>query len=60
MCERLRFIGLGGNCIARRRSQHIEQLARPRDVLDALAAGKQAVVADAVEAVRQHMDQEAD
>ncbi len=36
-----------------------EQLARPRDVVGAGAFGEQAVVADAVEAVRQHVDQEA-
>src|SRR5215467_405563 len=35
-----------------------KQLSRPRDVLDPLAAREQAVVADAVEASWQHMDQE--
>ena len=38
---------------------HGEQLAGSRDVVGAGAVGEQAVVADAVEAVRQHMDQEA-
>jgi hypothetical protein len=37
---------------------YASQLARPRDVLDTLSAGEQAVVADAVEASGQHMDQE--
>ncbi len=36
-----------------------EQLAYPRDVLGAGWAGQQAVVTDAMEALRQHMDQEA-
>src|ERR1700686_2467484 len=40
-------------------SGHIEQLSRPRDVLGTLAAGEQTIVADAVEAVRQHVDEEA-
>src|ERR1700674_3754855 len=61
MRERRRVIGIGGMWIAgfglpRRR---IEQLTRPRDVLGTLAAGEQAVVADTVEAGRQHMDEEA-
>ena len=38
---------------------HGEQLTRSRDVVGARAAGEQAVVADAVEAVRQDVDQEA-
>ena len=38
---------------------HGEQFAGARDVVGALAAGEQAVVADAVEAVGQHVDQEA-
>lgn len=61
MRERLRFIGLGGNCIAGLglRSRPIEQFACPRDVLAAGAAGEQTVVADAVEAAWQDMDQEA-
>src|SRR6187402_3405315 len=60
MRERLRFIGLGVIRIASLglRSSHIEQLSGPRDVVDALAAGEQAVVADAVEAARQHVDEE--
>src|SRR5882762_33293 len=36
-----------------------EQLTRPRDVICARAAGEQAVVADAVEAVRQDVDEKA-
>src|SRR5215470_2701028 len=36
-----------------------KQLSRPRDVLAPLAAGEQAVVADAVEAVWQDVDEEA-
>ncbi len=40
-------------------SRRIEQLPRPRDVRDTLAAGEQAVVADAMEATRQNVDQEA-
>src|ERR1700738_663562 len=34
-------------------------MARPRDVVGARAAGEQAVVTDAVEALRQDVDQEA-
>jgi hypothetical protein len=37
---------------------HVEQTARPGDVVGARAAGEQAVVADAVEATRQDVDQE--
>src|SRR5258708_38352236 len=36
-----------------------EQLAGPRDILGAGLAGEQTVVADAVEALRQHVHQEA-
>src|SRR2546425_9332985 len=36
-----------------------EQLAGPRDVVGAGRSGEQAVVADAVGAVRQHMEKEA-
>ena len=38
---------------------HVEQTARPGDVIGARAAGEQAVVADAVEALRQDVDEEA-
>jgi hypothetical protein len=41
------------------RSRRIEQLPRLRDVLGTLGAGEQTVVADAVEAAGQHMDEEA-
>ncbi len=60
MRERPRFIGIGSGCIAGLglRSRRIEQLPCPRDVLDMLAAGEQAVVADAMETTR-HVDQEA-
>ena len=56
-----RFIGLRADRIAGLflRSRLIEQLSRARDVLGTLAAGEQAVVADAVEAAGEHMDQEA-
>src|SRR5215468_9692159 len=37
----------------------VKQLTRPRDVLDPVAAGEQAVVADAVEAVWQDVNEEA-
>jgi hypothetical protein len=36
-----------------------EQVARPRDVGGTAAAGEQPVVADAMEALRQHVHQEA-
>ena len=39
--------------------RYVEQLARPRDIAGARAAGEQAIVADAVKAVRQDVDQEA-
>ena len=38
---------------------HVEQLPRSRDVVGAPAVGEQTVVADAVETVRQDMDEEA-
>jgi len=38
--------------------RHVEQAARSIDVVGAGAAGEQAIVADAVEAVRQDVDQE--
>src|SRR5258708_20119791 len=52
MCERSRLVGLGLGGIACLvlQGRHTEQLSRPRDVLDALAAGEQAVVAGAGEA----------
>ena len=48
--------GVSGCCGAGR---HGEQLARPRDVGGAVAAGEQPVVADAMEALGQHVHQEA-
>ena len=61
MRERRRFIGIGGIWIAGLglRSGRIEQLTYLRDVIGTLAAGEQAVVADAVEAGWQDMDEEA-
>ena len=59
--ERLGIVGLGavgirglGLCRG-----HVEQTAHSGDVVGARAAGEQAVVADAVEAGRQDVDQEA-
>jgi hypothetical protein len=51
----LELIGISGLGLCRR---HVEQVARPGDVVGARTAGEQAVVADAVEALRQDMDQE--
>ena len=48
--------GVSGSFRARR---HGEQLAGARDVGGAVAAGEQAVVADAMEALGQHVHQEA-
>jgi hypothetical protein len=58
--ERLGLVGVGavgipGLGLCRR---HVEQAARPGDVVGAGATGEQAIVADAVEAVRQDVDQE--
>ena len=47
-------LGIGGGARG-----DCQKLARLRDVLGARAAGEQAVVADAVEALRQHVEQEA-
>ena len=55
---RLGLIG-GGNGGLAVRFCNGEQLTRAGDVVGARAAGEQAIVADAVEAVRQDMDQEA-
>src|SRR3954465_12373559 len=43
----------------RLRGRHAEQLSGLRDVPLALGAGEQSIVADAMEALRQHVDQEA-
>ena len=48
-----RFDSMNGNYWRR------EQLARAGDVLGALAAGEQAIVADAMEACGQHVDEKA-
>ena len=61
MRERLGLVGLGavgipGLGLCRR---HVEQAACSGDVVGARAAGEQAVVMDAVEALRQDVDQEA-
>jgi hypothetical protein len=58
--ERLGLVGLGavgipGLGLCRR---HVEQAARSGDVVGARTAGEQAVVTDAVEALRQDVDQE--
>ena len=39
--------------------RHREQFARVRNVFGSVAVGEQPIVADAVEALRQHVDQEA-
>src|ERR1051325_9088249 len=61
MRERPRFVGHGGLCVVglslRRRRR--EQLAHSRKVVGAGGAGEQAVVADAVEAGGQNVDEEA-
>ena len=56
---RLGFIAVIGANILFARGRRSEQLARAGDVLCARAAGEQAVMADAVKAGRQDMDQEA-
>src|SRR5664280_1230907 len=59
--QRPRFLvvsGLGGLGIARA-SRHGQQLTDPCDIVGAGAMSEQAVVADAMEAARQHVDEEA-
>src|ERR1019366_8940101 len=59
--QRPRFFvvsGLGGLGIARA-SRHGQQLTDPCDIVGAGAMSEQAVVADAMEAARQHVDEEA-
>ena len=61
MRERLRpavaaAVGLGRRTLWRR---HVEQVPGSGDVVGAAAIGEEAVVADAVEAVGQEVDQEA-
>ena len=56
MSERLLIrIGVGGVAL---RLRHVKELACSGDVLGTAGAGKQAVMADAVEAARQNVDQE--
>jgi hypothetical protein len=61
MRQRRRLIEFGGRYIIGLglRCRRIEQLARPRNVVGAGSTGEQAVVADAVEAVGQDVDEEA-
>ena len=61
MRERRRFVGLSAFCIISLglRGRRIEQLACPRDVLGARGAGEETVVADAVQASWQDVDEEA-
>ena len=54
-----RSLGVGGFDGIDRDERHCEQLAGTRDILGAGLAGEQTVVADAVEALRQHVHQEA-
>ena len=58
-CLRLAGIGVAGTGGIGTGLRNGEQFAGPGDVVGARAAGEQAVVADAVEAGRQHMDEEA-
>src|SRR5580693_7474515 len=58
--ERLRLATVGGGILAGLAwRRHGEQFTGTRDVVDTRAAGEQAVMADAVEAVGQHVDEEA-
>src|SRR5438309_12034947 len=61
MRERPRFSVASAAGIARLDmcGPHVEQLTRLRDVVGASAVGEEAVVADAMEAAGQHVDQEA-
>ena len=59
MRECLRLVTVGGVGVLVLKLRDSEQLTCPGDVLGTLAAGEQAVVANAVEAAGEHMDQEA-
>jgi hypothetical protein len=61
MLWRFRLFGLCGGGLdgVDREERHCEQLADTRDIVGACRAGQQAVVTDAVEALWQHMHQEA-
>src|SRR5258708_1500966 len=52
------FVAVSGVGVLALRLRDGEQLSRPRDVLATFAAGEEAVVANAMEAAREHMDQE--
>jgi hypothetical protein len=56
--ERLRG-GIGLDRLFGRRRGQVQELARRRDRLGAIAAGEQAIVADAMEALGQDVDEEA-
>jgi hypothetical protein len=61
VCERLCLIGLAGvpgRSLLGRRSGEVQELTHGLDGLGAIAAGEQAVVADAVKALGQDMDEE--
>ena len=58
-CLRFGGLGAGGLDGLDRQDWHREQFAGPRDVLGTGGAGEQAVVADAMEAVGEDVDQEA-
>src|SRR6202023_2230773 len=59
--EWLGIVGLGAAIIPGLglRRRHVEEAARPGNVVGACGAGEQAVVADAMEALRQDVDEEA-
>ena len=57
--RRARHRGAAEIIVGRIDGLHAQQLARLGEVRLALAVGEQAVVADAVEALRQHVDEEA-
>ena len=56
VCQRLAGVGAGGTVAGLR---HGEQLAGSRDVVGSVTVGEQPIVSDAMEALRQHVDQEA-
>src|SRR6185503_11737164 len=58
-CLRLFAVNRVGRGALALRLRDGEQLTCSRDVLGPLAAGEQAIVADAVEAAGEHMDEEA-
>ncbi len=58
LCEACRLIGLGGGFGLVLWCRQVEQLTRPGEVLDAPAIGKKAIMANAVEAQRQDVNEE--